>query len=61
MDIEYMDEISSFISECSPDNAFCQDPYINGIINAPIIKKTELDQFLRKAKQPKPVRPMLSP
>ena len=49
MDIEYMDKISSFISECSPDNALCQDLYINDIMDAPIIKD-ELEQVLRKAK-----------
>ena len=49
MEIEYMDKISSFISEWSPDNALCQDPYINDIMDAPIIRY-ELEQVLRKAK-----------
>ena len=59
MDIEYMDKISPFFSECSSDNAICQDPYINDIMDAPIIK-AELDQVLRKANG-KAMGPMLSP
>ena len=49
VDIEYVDKISSFIRECSPDNAPHQDSYTNGITSAPMIK-TELEQVLRKAK-----------
>ena len=48
-DYEYMAKISTFIDNCSSENDFCHNEYIDEIMNAPITE-TELACALRRAK-----------
>ena len=48
-DYKFMDKITSFIDECSPDNTFCHDKLVDEMMNAPI-SETELSFVLCKAK-----------
>ena len=48
-DYEYMAKISTFIDNCSSENDFCHNEYIDEIMNVPIIE-TELACALRRAK-----------